>query len=636
MEKLTSDPVEGAVGGTRFKSLPPQSTTDITHGELVRMVTECQAEIEKLKKERNVLSIELKDSIEKQFGVQGAILTYQGMLNQFSLPKVRKKFLAGKYVQSHFSPDVLEAIDCFQRILLPDPADGEMGGDHRVQFLGKLFSRDNSEPQDEGGAWFPYRRRFSWWRDFFEVLMHSANWKESGEPAVKPKVRLVSTPKEFILNEDSSTASSESFAASDNPSAVKSEGFGSMIGGFGKKTKVKKLKIKREKVKKERVSEREYHSSSSESSGGQTPKSKALDGSGMSVEAMLLRALESLGGKKEVIAPQSFNPSDGKSLKSFLASYERYFAAKFEGTDKEKGGHLAKFLKGSALSAYNAIGGADMRYSKLKPRLMKWYGSQLTDLSDTIKENFLSAVRHSGETCAIYCLRLETLATAAFTESPRELERQLKRKLKETVPHALRKQIENAESIFSVTEERSLSWKKVKKLTEQYDKKAGAEERDRRSAVEENLSVFLSDSSDRRMQSHRHGDNGSPQRRQRQKKHRTRDSRVSWVNSNATNPARGDDVPLPQRPNNRYRSNSGPPVCNHCKRTGHTEPNCWILHKRCFGCGSPSHLRAQCPGQGERNGRLFQQRDLTEGRERVPEEPLNSNALMRPSPPQSQ
>ena len=63
------------------------------------------------------------------------------------------------------------------------------------------------------------------------------------------------------------------------------------------------------------------------------------------------------------------------------------------------------------------------------------------------------------DTCGIYCLRLEQLATKAFRDSPSELEHQLKKKFKETSPKALVVQIENAESIFSVTNDEALSWK---------------------------------------------------------------------------------------------------------------------------------------------------------------------------------
>ena len=292
-----------------------------------------------------------------------------------------------------------------------------------------------------------------------------------------------------------------------------------------------------------------------------------------------------------------------------------------------------------------------MNYQDLKRKLITWHESQQVDRTDKLREDFNNATMISGDSCSIYCLRLEKLAEKVFSESPREMEAQLKRKLKSTAPHSLVQQIDIAEGIFSVTDEGSLSWKRLKKLVEQHDRKviSGA-----LIPVKENVEpvTLFSNSQWANRQTH------EAENFNRWPEDWYRDSHMDgrrdffWNTSNQNNrspPRRGhkgqsagrETAPtsIPFRPNDQRSPKYGrsPPEmtsrniirCRSCNKVGHTERNCWGKQNRCFGCGSYDHWKAKCPLKERTDHFKAEAPRFADKRNRYDSRPLNGGALGR-------
>jgi len=228
-----------------------------------------------------------------------------------------------------------------------------------------------------------------------------------------------------------------------------------------------------------------------------------------------------------------------------------------------------------------------MKYDKLKDKLLRWYETQRVDSREAAHEDFRKERMRSSDTCVISCLRLEQLA--AYGRSREDLDRKLRGKLMKTAPDAFCQQIENAESVFSIVGDGELSWKKLKKLAEKYDRKVC--EADRRDLKhEERKSIFF----------------GLEMVKPLAKTHRSYSRpRVSFADRDEQAPS----VQERRVGSSRGRSTSqGRMTCQFCKKGGHSFDNCWVRLKRCLLCGSGDHWMKDCPNMRRLEVSPFQQR----------------------------
>lgn len=333
-----------------------------------------------------------------------------------------------------------------------------------------------------------------------------------------------------------------------------------------------------------------------------------LRGGSRNTNDRFLTALQNLSVRREVMKPEPFNPEECKSLRKFLRSYERYFQARYDGTPKEMSAHLSGFLLRSAKSAYSALGGQDMKYDRLKNKLLRWYDAQRVDLGEAAHENFHRERMRSTDTCLIYCLRLQQMANCIFKDSKAERDSQLRRKLMKTAPDSFCKQVENAESVLSIVGDGELSWGRLKRLAETHDRKIHEFNRRDPKAKEDKLLFFGAIE----------GEVKSHSRRSRRRR-----ARVSFANE-LTSPEQ--DLTANQGPRKkdgahhsqsrsyrgrgafsrgRNRSFRGWGVstrggtltaqsCRYCGKTNHTLENCWIRQGFCIGCGGVDHWIRDC------------------------------------------
>lgn len=309
--------------------------------------------------------------------------------------------------------------------------------------------------------------------------------------------------------------------------------------------------------------------------------------------------LRGLRFPKEVVAPAAFDPVASMSLRKFLVTFERYFDARYFGSEKEKSVQLGKFLKGSAKRAYDAMGGTTTRYRDLKPKLLTWYESERTSLRQRKISEFQSAQMRPDDTCVIFCLRLEQIAEQAFPGSTRLREKKLCAKVRETVPPALAFQIESAQGMTKAFGNGKVSWNSIKKLAENHDKQKRLKgTRSTALVPSDEVGIF-------------YGLPGAPSVRQdvedappyHTREYRNRTPRFE---------------PSPKKRQNAVSE------CTFCGRAGHSVLNCRRKNGACFSCGERGHFSRQCPSNNR--GRQLSE-PVPPPEQQVDTPALNANAL---------
>ena len=79
---------------------------------------------------------------------------------------------------------------------------------------------------------------------------------------------------------------------------------------------------------------------------------------------------------KDVVIPYKFDMNGKISMKRFSKDYENYFTVRYGGTQRECSQEVSRFLSGDAMDAYEALGGSNSKYNKLKPKLLRWLEAQ--------------------------------------------------------------------------------------------------------------------------------------------------------------------------------------------------------------------------------------------------------------------
>ena len=581
-----------------------------SHEGLLGAVEDCKATVEGLLTERKIRERDIRDQEEFHDTVQTLLVSYQGILSEFGKETVRAHFLRGQMKISPHSSEVLESIDCFRKILLPSPYGTRGCVNFMLRFMRKLASRDQDEPIDEESRYFPFRRSFDWWRSFFFDLKSKGNWAftvgsledHSGDSHMRgTSDRLINRKLQGCRISDEEIRgvrkqSPDSFRGGAVPrrygkpaipSRSPSRSPPKVRGDFGKQERARSQSHRVRSPRRRLSFSGARSDSDSEDCDYHVGRSNPRKS-----EEPLLQALRSLGTRKEVMKPGPFDPDLHRSLRDFLRNYERYFNAKFEGTSREMSGHLSGFLLGSAKAAYSAMRGYDMKYRNLKEKLIDWYEAQKVDSRESAQDEFRTELMRTSDSLVIYCLRLEHLAVRAYGNNEDELDQRLRKKLLVTAPEAFCLQVENAESVCSIFGDDKLSWSKLKKLAEKYDRKlseAGKTDERHRSRKAIFFGYERSNHRDERVHSRGYS--------------RPRVSFADQVPPRGNKSGRGS----PRTSLGRSFSLAGERSCQYCKKVGHTFDNCWARLKLCLVCGGADHWMRDCLKMNVRRSRYLQQ-----------------------------
>lgn len=322
-------------------------------------------------------------------------------------------------------------------------------------------------------------------------------------------------------------------------------------------------------------------------------------------EAAEFLAIVSKMRPRDVVAPQIFDGKDGDSLLNFLQDFQKYFAEKYDGSDRQQAAELGRFLGGRIKQAYEAMGGPKMRFDELAPKLLRWYGSERVSTRRRSAEQFEKAKMESEDSLGIYALRLERLAGEAFPGSLLEQERNLRHKFWKTVPRDFYKVLADNERSLALRRggHPKLTWSDMISLAESEDRYHRT--RYSRGPGQDDLAVVPAETAVW------FGTPGSPP------------PGLGGAKPTSDKVGGGlflkhdNDKPLPRYPGRDTFINSNrksglkdfrpssrkgflrPPFCHFCGRVGHEEDSCWRKIGACLVCGSDKHDRASCPKVGE-------------------------------------
>lgn len=329
-------------------------------------------------------------------------------------------------------------------------------------------------------------------------------------------------------------------------------------------------------------------SSDSDSSDERRPK-----GHGRSRKNKLYSVLKRINSHKDVVLPGKYGGKESGSLKYFMKEYEKYFSAKYDGSERQQSQQLEQFLEGPIRRAYDAMEGSKLKYRLLKEKLLDWYRGEKTNVRHRSESDFRKARMMSDDSLRIYALRLECIAGKAFPESKKERQRQLRRKFWKTAPQSFSRAMADSERNLSLLgHQQKLSWKDMLKLAEAEDrhqKKCRSEYSGDSEEVVNEASVWFS--------------------RPGSKEDTSNVSRVPPINSATvshsdraqlkqvrfTESNKGGNSNNPSWEKNSQSRTWSTLICNWCGRRGHVENSCWAKAGSCRICGSTSHSKDNCP-----------------------------------------
>ena len=137
---------------------------------------------------------------------------------------------------------------------------------------------------------------------------------------------------------------------------------------------------------------------------------------------------------KEVVPPVVYNGCCKLSMRNFFKDFERFFAYKYIGNDRDRCRILSNYLDGEALEVFKVLGGNFSKYLEVKEGLLTWYDSQRIVRRYREKWEFYDAKMKVGESLTLYCMRMKVLAGLAFPQNPVKAFKKLKSQLFATLP----------------------------------------------------------------------------------------------------------------------------------------------------------------------------------------------------------
>ena len=255
--------------------------------------------------------------------------------------------------------------------------------------------------------------------------------------------------------------------------------------------------------------------------------------------------------RQDYVPPIKFGDDDSYSLKSYLRTFERYFYRRFNGTQKECSQELGQFLIGATKEAFDALGGGQTKYRKLKPKLLQWYKVQRCNKIH--RHKFEEIEMRPNEHLSLYCIRLERSAVKAYPNNEKRQSINLKRKIQRTAPSWFNELLDRKREIKKLMKiGKSVSWGDIVELAGEQDKKM------RKSKFNQWQSEKILTSENRQC------DN----------------------NCAAMTPAEFRDL--------QQMASAGVLQCSHCKKRGHDNEQCRRFLEQCLLCGSSDHWMREC------------------------------------------
>lgn len=565
---------------------------------------------------------------------------FVGLLQEFIRPEVRYALQSGSICECGDVGLILSSVDEIRRVMLPTLScmdeiprrDRAIAG---VRFFVALLAQTDEEPRSAAGLPFPKRMTFKEWFKFFCTFSSSEFWR-----TFRPgPTAFINQPNVEVADEKSCSGLSAAFGRVNLGSGHHGRNFEAQNVGRGvvpggphsegaglhgvevatsqhsrnlhiPETKQYNLtsspltpwgnqdvkcgvgaipKIPGNMPNRQERSDASRHGELARkgprrvvvSSGSSTEESETTsEGSSSNSSGSYSPRKRRRKGRRrtrDVLSPGVFDGLGSISLRRFLTDYEHYFSLKFDGTSRQQAKHLGEFLAGHAREAYEAVGGAQMDYSRVKKKLLSWYSGERVSSRQTAEVEFDRATMRPSESLTIFALRMERLAARAFPASRRERNRHLSRKIWASTPASfVRALTESRRSLALSSGRKTLKWTAIKRL---------AETEDRNSRMDPDCLGGAPDGWFGRSGDIKREKTLFP-RRVRYVDEADNADMIGQANCALSFSDGGSAI--------ERKGASDRPTCNWCGRRGHGADNCWERAGLCTLCGSGDHEKQEC------------------------------------------
>ena len=405
------------------------------------------------------------------------ILTLNALLSEFSIIENRNAFLISGITNDQSEDKVLQGLDAISKVLFPawspimsntrrdfeiavlhlqflfsasslcfdiDPQNTNIPRYSYATWLGiickidreKLFHRGDSETQEVNG------RKCSFEAD---RKTEASSPKLESKHAVKRRSKKLHGSKK-LSNKPRRCLSLDSGSCSSDGDEVEVS---------------KKISTKCKKTNLQLIESSESSSAISEDSSSDSCENLISDSSSSNSYCRK---------QKDFVLPVKFGDDDSYSLRRYLRVFERYFYARYNGTQKECSQELGEFLIGDTKEAYYALGGGQIKYRELKPKLLEWYQAQRCSKVHRLK--FEGMEIKPNESLNLFCIRLENGVIKAYPKDPKRQSRALKEKIWKNAPPSFVNLLEKKKELKQLMNlGKSVSWSDIVELAIDEDRK---------------------------------------------------------------------------------------------------------------------------------------------------------------------
>ena len=517
-------------------------------------------------------------------GMLKDVCRLQSLLLQFIHPRVREDFLNG-LLGMEGSQDLLSDLDLIRRIAIP-PWRGRSVVTMQLQLdctaghLDKLphHSSDNFDLQSSTSRTWTYKD----WADFLSALATSTYWGVTDQEAICINHLTVPTSASDLLQSDAQkskiSGDLEKFKSDNHPNqnqSVKSSFKDPVqIDDHQQPPKIIQFTSLPKEIFRARFSRIETISLSDSSTENDGTSSGSSSSSGSSHRRRRRRK----HSQREIVRPLPFEMNGFISLKSFFSTYERYFAAKFEGNSRDCTQELKHFLPDEMEQYYDALGGRRLKYKNMKAELLKWYKARKRGGARYWREQLRDTEMRPGEELRLYGMRLLEIGQKAYPDSDRECVKEVKYHYLNSVPKAFADYVRQSEQMIRVVDrERKLKWADIMKLAEDED-----DQREKIGGPRKQESTTPRVWYSREETETKQWQNG---KQNRKKLDRNSDNVPAYASRMFT--SRRSSPPA-------GKATTSKPSCQWCGRSGHSLHDCWRKKGACIICGDTFHSKDEC------------------------------------------
>ena len=130
----------------------------------------------------------------------------------------------------------------------------------------------------------------------------------------------------------------------------------------------------------------------------------------------------------------SFTLGGAISLQEYLGRFEKHCETSYAGSFDDALPLLKTLLTEKMVDVFDACGGTDTSYARLKQRMLRWFEKQDSSDCQTAKQRFENCKRRQKESLSLFALRLSSLFEDAYPSADMQTSTLLRDRLLDNLP----------------------------------------------------------------------------------------------------------------------------------------------------------------------------------------------------------